>query len=101
VGAAATGCAASGAFAKGASLESARAEVDRLAENLEAAYPDTNTGKRFHLRTLQDRSWRGPAGLDAAPGAVRVLVLIACANVSSLLLVRASANGRARDSNCD
>jgi predicted permease len=81
-----------GRLAKGASLESARAEIDRLAENLEAAYPDTNTGKRFHLTTLQDQIvGEARPGLMLLLGAVGVLVLIACANVSSLLLVRASA----------
>ncbi len=78
----------------GGRVDSAQAELDRLASNLEAAYPDTNTNKSFYLRSLQDQI----VG-DARPGlllllsAVALLTLIACANVSGLLLVRASERG--------
>jgi predicted permease len=81
-----------GRLARKADLDSARLELDGLASNLEAAYPDTNTRKRFYARTLQDQIvGNARPGLLLILAAVGLLVLIACANVSSLLLVRASA----------
>jgi putative ABC transport system permease protein len=80
-----------GRLADGGSVDSAQAELDRLAENLEAAYPDSNTNKRFTVRSLRDQIvGEARPGLILLLGAVGLLVLIACANVSSLLLVRAS-----------
>jgi predicted permease len=80
-----------GRLADGGTVDSAQAELDRLAENLEAAYPDSNTNKRFTLRSLRDQIvGEARPGLVLLLGAVGLLVLIACANVSSLLLVRAS-----------
>jgi predicted permease len=80
-----------GRLAEGGSVDSAQAELDRLAANLEAAYPDSNTHKSFAVRSLRDQLvGEARPGLMLLLGAVGLLVLIACANVSSLLLVRAS-----------
>jgi predicted permease len=80
-----------GRLADGGSADSARAELDRLASNLEDAFPDSNTGKSFQLRSLRDQIvGEARPGLVLLLGAVGLLALIACANVSSLLLVRAS-----------
>jgi predicted permease len=74
-----------------AGVDSAQRDLDRLAANLEAAYPDSNINKSFHVRSLRDQIvGEARPGLILLLGAVGLLVLIACANVSSLLLVRAS-----------
>ena len=80
-----------GRLAVGSTVESAQAELDALALNLEAAYPDTNTGKRFLVRSLQDKVVGGvQRGLWLILGAVGIVLVIACANVANLFLVRAS-----------
>ena len=80
-----------GRLADNATVESLQAEAFTLAVNLESAYPETNTRKRFLVRSLQD-SVVGDvrAGLWLILGAVGIVLLIACANVANLLLVRAS-----------
>ncbi len=81
-----------GRLGEGSSVLSAQAELDRLASNLKAAYPDTNTRTTFYLRSLQDQIvGEARPGLLLLLSAVGLLTLLACANVSSLLLVRASA----------
>ena len=80
-----------GRLASGATIDAARAEALTLAINLEAAHPDTNTEKRFLVRSLQDQVVGGArSGLWLVMGAVGIVLLIACANVANLLLVRAS-----------
>jgi len=80
-----------GSLGDGAGVDTAQSELDRLAFDLEASYPETNTDKRFQVLSLRDQIV-GDArpGLMLLLGAVGLLALIACANVSSLLLVRAS-----------
>ena len=80
-----------GRLAAGSTVESAQAELDALALNLESAYPETNTGKRFLVRSLQDQVVGGvERGLWLILGAVGIVLVIACANVANLLMVRAS-----------
>ena len=81
-----------GRLAAHASLASASAQAQRLGINLEAAYPETNTGKRFIVRELKDTVVGDvKQGLWIMLGAVALVLLIACANVANLLLARASA----------
>lgn len=94
-----TGCArdchtfrAIGRLAPEVSLASATAELERLGANFEAAYPNSNTGKRFTARELKESVVGGvKRGLWITLGAVALVLLIACANVANLQLARASA----------
>jgi macrolide transport system ATP-binding/permease protein len=80
---------------RGVSLDQAQAELSALAGRLEASYPETNRGRGVRLYPL----WQTPfnnAGamlptLAIALAVVVAVLLIACANVGNLLLVRALA----------
>jgi putative ABC transport system permease protein len=77
------------------SLEEARAEMTTIAERIAEAYPDTNTGTGILLVPLRESIVGGARPvLYMFLGAVVFLLLIACANVANLLLVRASRRGR-------
>lgn len=73
-------------------LARATAEMEVLARRLEEQNPQANTGWTMRLRTFYD--WLVPEGIRlsmfALFGAVYLLLLIACANVANLLLVRAT-----------
>jgi predicted permease len=87
-----------GRLAPGATLESARAELAGLAAQLAQAHPKSNYGVGFAalpLRAAKD----GVQSHLAKPlllllGVAGLLLLIVCANLSNLLLVRASARQR-------
>jgi predicted permease len=81
-----------GRLADGASIESAQAEGDVLARQLEAAFPDTNTGRGVYVRPargirISDQAGKVPI-VALLAGAAAVVLLVASANVAGLLLAR-------------
>ncbi len=81
----------------GATVDAARAQLDSLGALLADRYPDTrgSLGLTFVAAPIKDLRVRGARPpLLALMSAVGFLLLIACANVGSLLLVRASARER-------
>ena len=79
-----------GRLKPGVTLEQARAEMKRIAANLEAAYPEIDKGAGITLFPLKsDIVGDVRMILLALLGAVCFVTLIACANVANLILVRA------------
>jgi putative ABC transport system permease protein len=80
----------------GFSEEEAREELASIARRLEKAYPDTNSGWGVEVVGLrEDSAGRHRAGLLALFGASGLVLLIACANISSLVLARSQGRARA------
>ena len=79
-----------------ATLEQARAEMDRIGRDLEAQYPDTNRGHGSHVEALAPDMVKSVRGmLLILMVAVAFVLLIACINVTNLLLAKAA--GRRRE----
>jgi putative ABC transport system permease protein len=86
-----------GRLRAGVTRATAAAEFDGIAGQLALAFPDTNKNLRIILPTLQEALVGGDQArsiLSTLMGAVTIVLLIACANVASLLLARSTNRAR-------
>jgi predicted permease len=84
-----------GRLKPGVSREQAQAEANLLAPQLKAAHPDWWSDYKPTISSLQDRvSGRLRRSLYVLWGAVGLILLIVCINVSNLLLARAMSRGK-------
>ncbi|HUI40543.1 MAG TPA: ABC transporter permease, partial [Terriglobia bacterium] len=85
-----------GRMKPGVTLEQAKADLQNIARNLAAAYPDANRGTTANVVPMK-QSLVGSVRpfLLVLLGAVGFVLLIACVNVANLLLARST--GRARE----
>jgi predicted permease len=80
-----------GRLREGLTVEDAEKELQAIAARLAETYPDTNTGTTARILPLHSGLVRGVSrSLWILMGSVGLLLLIACANVASLLLARGS-----------
>ncbi len=80
-------------LAPGTSLAQAQADVAGIADRLARAYPGTNDGWSVRVRGLRD-AWLPPVTRYSSVAqqiSVAFVLLIACANVATLMLARAAA----------
>lgn len=79
----------------GVTMAQARADLDRVARGLEEEYPAQNRGIGVHVQALLDQvvgDLRNP--LLILLGAICLVLLVACANVTNLLLARSTTRQR-------
>jgi putative ABC transport system permease protein len=81
-----------GRLKQGVELAQAQSQISAINAQLARAFPDTNKGWDAHLVRLHDLLVRSVRpSLLILLGAVGCVLLIACANIANLLLVRAAA----------
>ncbi len=80
-----------GRLKPGITIDQARQDLDAISARAGEQYPETNAGRSVHILSMTEDAVRGAQMY--APillGAVGFVLLIACANVANLLLVRSS-----------
>ena len=84
-----------GRLRPGVTIEDAQRDLDRVAARLAADYPETNTDRGVQVMSMRE-SYLGSTRtlVTMLFAAVIVFLLIACANVTGLQLVRATARRR-------
>lgn len=84
-----------GRLKPGITIEQARADMERVTGNLAAAFPDDDRGIGASMVSMKEEIVGSTRGfLFILLGAVGFVLLIACVNVASLMLARASGRGR-------
>ena len=84
-----------GLLKPGVAIPQAQADLRNIARRAQQQFPETNSGRDAYVQSLTDDAVRGArAGVPIIMGAVVFVLLIACANVANLLLVRAAARTR-------
>lgn len=84
-----------GRLQPGATIEQANAIGAAVGDRLASAYPDTNRGRLFSVRPLQeDLVGNARPALFLIAGLVAIVVLIAAVNLTNLLLARTIARAR-------
>jgi len=84
-----------GRLKPGVTIEQARADMERVTGNLAAAFPDDDRGIGASMVSMKEQIVGSTRGfLLILLGAVGFVLLIACVNVASLMLARASGRGR-------
>ena len=84
-----------GLLKPGVSVAQAQSGLHDIAQRAQQQFPKTNSGRDASVVTLTDDAVRGArTGVPIIMGAVVFVLLIACANVANLLLVRAASRQR-------
>ncbi|MEP6707206.1 MAG: ABC transporter permease [Pyrinomonadaceae bacterium] len=84
-----------GLLKPGVTVAQANADLRAIARREQQQFPETNSGRDASVVTLTDDAVRGArTGVPILMGAVVFVLLIACANVANLLLVRAASRQR-------
>ncbi|HVS81909.1 MAG TPA: ABC transporter permease [Pyrinomonadaceae bacterium] len=84
-----------GLLRPGVSIAQAQSGLQAIAQRAQQQFPETNSGRDASVVTLTDDAVRGArTGVPIIMGAVVFVLLIACANVANLLLVRAASRQR-------
>jgi putative ABC transport system permease protein len=78
-----------GRLADGATIDSVEQQMNAVAVDLEAQFPQSNSGSRVELRPAARQLTRGTQRIVTIVGfAAAAIFLLACTNIASLLVVR-------------